>query len=181
MRELALVTLRIVDETIQLQEEETRSLYTPDYANHVARENMTKLERPTGRAPDVVVHETSDSGLPTYQPRAQMTVIRVEPCNPDSALGAAMYNDERTFVSEFILKLGTAGLKLLDHENDDRSRLHDMSKALGGDGLDPVDMIQFYAVFSVAFNHGHDCVESALEGVLRLDKIDMAIDEAILL
>lgn len=180
MRELALVTLRIVDESVQLQQEEVQSLYTPDYTNHVAVENMAKLERPTGRAPDVVVHETSDGG-PTYRPKAQMTVIRIEPCNPDSALGALMDEDERTFAGQVVSKLGTAGMKLLDHENNDRHSLHEMSKTLGGDGVDPVDMIQFYAVFTVSLNRSDDRVDAVLEGVLRLDKIDMAIDEAILL
>ena len=176
-----MVTLRIVDETIQLQPEEVRSLYTPDYTNHVAVENMSKLERPAvPEGQPGILHETAEGDV-AYQPRAQMTVIRVEPCNPDSALGALMSEDERTFVAQVIDKLGTAGMKLLDHENDDRSRLHDMSKTLGGDGVEPVDMIQFYAVFSVSFNRENDCVDSALEGVLRLDKIDMAIDEAILL
>jgi len=181
MRELALVTLRIVDETIQLQPEDVRSLYTPDYTNPVAADNMVKLERPTGAVVlDGAVHETSDGGH-TYQPKAQMSVVRIEPCNFDSALGALILEDERTFVSQFVTKLGNAGMKLLDHENDDRSRIHDMSKTLGGDGVDPVDMIQFYAVFSVFINRDVDTVGCYLEGVLRLDKIDMAIDEAILL
>ena len=180
MRELALVTLRIVDETTRFQPEEVQSLYTPDYPHgHVAVEHMEELSRPEGQA-DGAIHETSDGGI-QFRPHAQMTVIRVEPCNPDSALGAVMLEDERQFMGEFVSKLGIAGMKLLDHENDDRNRLHDMSKTLGGDGVEPVEMIQFYAVFGVTFNRATDSVEANLEGVLRLDKIDMAIDEAILL
>lgn len=157
------------------------SLYTPDYTNHVASENMVKLERPTGaEVVDGAIHETAE-GTTAYQPKAQMSVIRIEPCNFDSVLGALVLEDELTFVSQFITKLGNAGMKLLDHENDDRSRIHDMSKTLGGDGVDPVEMIQFYAVFSVFLNRANNTVDTDLEGVLRLDKIDMAIDEAILL
>ncbi|MGV0949330.1 MAG: hypothetical protein ACOYB3_01565 [Azonexus sp.] len=159
------------------------SLYTPDYPHgHVAVDHMEELKRPDGPDghPGVAVHETSDGGI-QFRPHAEMTVIRVEPCNPDSALGVVALEDERQFMGEFVSKLGIAGMKLLDHENDDRNRLHDMSKALGGDGVEPVEMIQFYAVFGVTFNRSTDSVEASLEGVLRLDKIDMAIDEAILL
>ena len=172
MRELALITLRIVDETTRLQAEEMDGLYTPDYPGSVvAKEHLDK--RTVGE-PEIGMADQF-----VYCPLAEMSVMRVEPCNPDSALGLLLVTNEIAFVSSCINRLGHVGLKLLDQENDARSKLHAMSKTLGGDGVDRTDMVQFYAVFDVSANG--DEVFADLEGVLRLDKIDMAIDEAILL
>lgn len=179
MRELALVTFRIVDETTRLQPEEVAGLYTDDYANKIAADNMSRLERPP--VPDGqpgIIHETAD-GTVEFVPRAEMSVIRVEPCNPDSALGAALLDNEKQVVSGIIGKLSAAGERLLTADNDERAHLHDLSKTLGGDGVERTDRTQFYAVFDLSA-HG-DQVNISLEGILRLDKVDMAIDEAILI
>lgn len=176
MRELALVTLKIVDETTQLQPEEAEHLYTPDFTDHMAVNNMDRLlaEPPVADA----VMQTAE-GAVAFRPTSEMTVVRIEPCNPDSVLGAMMAANELSFVSQFIAKIGKAGMRLLDAENDNRSELDRMSKTLGGDGVERTDMVQFYAVFSVAVRD--DALQSVLEGVLRLDRIDMAIDEAVML
>lgn len=176
MRELALVTFRIVDENNRFQPEEVAGLYTDDYANKVAAENMERLER--GEPVIGVIHQTAD-GFVEFVPRAEMSVVRVEPCNPDSALGAALLDNEKEIVTNILSKLSAAGERLLASENEDRSRLHDLSKTLGGDGVERTDRTQFYAVFDLSA-HGEQ-VNITLEGVLRLDKVDMAIDEAILL
>lgn len=177
MRELALITFRIVDETTKLQPSEVNGLYTSDYANGSIRssDHMQRL------AVGELVDGDSIECEYVYQPRSQMTVVQIEPCNPDSALGVMLACLPDRLVSGCLGKLTNAGLTLLDHENDDRSRIHEMSKTLGGDGVEPTDMVQFYAVFAVSVNPDIDSVEGMLEGVLRLDKIDMAIDEAVLL
>lgn len=173
-----MVTLRIVDETIRFQEEEVGSLYTPDYGAEIkAVDHLVRLER--GAPNDTAVHQTSDDVV-EFHPRATMSVVRVEACNPDSLLGVLMISNELEIVRSCLPGLGSAGMVLLDRENEMRSELHRMSKTLGGDGLEPVSMIQFYAVFQLALNSLGDKVVSVLEGVLRLDKIDMAIDEAAL-
>lgn len=178
MRELALVTFKIVDESARFQPEEVQGLYTPDFTDSTAAVNMQRLERGNQTGQAGVVEQTSDGDL-QFAPRDEMSLVRVEPCNPDSALGNALLADEKQVVGQFLTKLAAAGEKLLVTDNDERSQLHTLSKTLGGDGVERTDTVQFYAVFDLSA-HGEE-VSITLEGVLRLDKIDMAIDEAIFL
>lgn len=175
MREIALITVKIVDETSKLQELDVQSLYTPDCTDYVAAHNMRRVEV----ASPVFCNSPQSDAKPVYIPVSAMTVVRVEPCNPDSALGAIIAGNEGAFVGSIVGTLGRVGVKLLDAENGNRSELDQWSRTLGGYGVDSVNMVQFYAVFSVRLID--DEVGASLEGVLRLDKIDMAIDEAIML
>lgn len=183
MRELALVTFRIVDENTRFQAEEVRGLFTPDYDNHYAWPNMERLDRPDyaeSVPKQFVVSQTAD-GDTQFRPKAEMVIMRIEPCNLDSALGGIMMDSDAEYelVETYIEKLAKAGERLLEVDNKERLRLHDMSRALGGSGLEKTDQTQFYAVFDVSA--AGDQVAAVLEGVLRLDKVAMAIDEAIML
>jgi hypothetical protein len=164
MRELSLITVRIVDETARIDEAEIDSFYTTD--NDGLAVPAIKFMR---RGADLV---------PDYE----MALVRIEPCNPDSVLGVAMLEDvDRDIIKKSLRQLETAGLKLLDADNARRKELHSMSKTLSGDGVSAISEVQFYAVFELVRSGGVTSV--CLQGVLDLDcpALGVVVNEAILL
>lgn len=177
MRELALITLRIVDENSRLYREEVDGWWAVTGLLSYAEDQMDRIERPN--APKFPgVSETSDSIEPQFRPVQKTALLRLHVCNPDSALGVVA-DDEEEILKPCFDKLERAGLKLLQDELQHRKELNDMSKLLLGEGVEPVDRIQFYAVFQLV-DRGEE-INCALEGVLRLDQVGVSIDEAILL
>lgn len=182
MRELALVSIRNVDKTDRLYPEEVDGWYVNANGTTAYPEDfMLLIHRPTGEPKSDEVHQTSDSTESQLQPETPLTLIRVEACNSDSILDELFKECDE--LSRCIDKIERAGVKLLKSDNRRRIELNEMSKLLSGDGVEQSKTIQFYAVFQITVKGSGVEAEAFanLEGVLRLDKIDMAIDEAVLL
>lgn len=176
MRELALVTYRLVDNDSRLSEGDIVGWYTPDYTDHDAVKAAEKVtfDHLFSGGPGEAVPE------PYYRPRAEMAIIRVEPCNPDSELGHLLLHESHSIICGCLHKLSVIGQKRLNSDNTDRHQLDLISRGLGGSGIESTDTNQFYAVFDVSQSEDEKA-EVILEGLLRLDQIDMCIQEAVML
>lgn len=176
MRDLALVTFRIVDENSRIYPEDALAMFT-DLGPLDAKANMTKLDRNATPDPWDII-QTSD-GDEQYIPKHKLNTIQLEPCNLDSALGFCYMNDLTDIVRGCIGKLIHAGQRLLSEENERRKSVDRMSRTLFGDGVEQVNEVKFYAVFNTCVEHDGTEVWVEFDGVLCMQKLGLAMYEEI--
>lgn len=172
MRELALITFSFVDNKSQIPEQLASELFTIDYVGSInAASHMIKVSAP-------VLGDDQPSSV-VYVPRAEMTVVRIEACNPDGILGTCSPEELHSIVKKNLINLTKAGMTILDRENDNNTALNEKSKLLGGFGVEQTSRVQFYAVFQL-HNLSTEGIHGELEGVLSTELLDLAFDESVL-